>query len=83
MAYYEFIWTDEMIDHLAEHGVSPDDFEEVVSEPDRIGYSRSSGAPCCWGETSDGRFLFCVYDLEDDRITVIPRTAYDTRRLGQ
>ena len=36
--YYEFIWTDEIIDHLAEHDVSPDDFEEVVSEPDRIGY---------------------------------------------
>ena len=49
MTYYEFIWTDEIIDHLAEHGVSSDDFEEVVSEPDRIGYSRSSGAPCCWG----------------------------------
>ena len=33
MPYYEFQWTDEIINHLAEHGVSPEDFEEVVSNP--------------------------------------------------
>jgi hypothetical protein len=33
MPYYEFVWTDEIIAHLGEHGVSPEDFEAVVSEP--------------------------------------------------
>jgi len=26
MPYYEFIWSDEIVDHLAQHGVSPKDF---------------------------------------------------------
>ena len=38
--------------------------------------SRSSGRPCCWGETSDGRHLFCVYEFLDD-MTIIPVTAYE------
>ncbi len=33
MPYFEFFWTDEIIEHLAEHGVTPDDFERVVNRP--------------------------------------------------
>jgi hypothetical protein len=29
MAYFEFLWIEETIEHIAEHGVSPDDFEYV------------------------------------------------------
>ena len=76
MPYYEFLWTDEITAHLAEHGVAPEDFEEVVCNPRRLGVSRSSGRPCCWGETADGRQLFCVYEFLDD-MTVIPVTAYE------
>jgi len=76
MPYYEFVWTDEIIAHLAEHGVSPADFEEVVSNPSRISVSRSSGRPCCWGELADGRELFCVYEFLDD-MTIVPVTAYE------
>lgn len=76
MPYYEFIWTDEIIEHIAEHSVSIDDFEHVVSHPLRVGVSRSSGRPCCWGETADGRQLFCVYEQIDDS-TIVPVTAYD------
>ena len=76
MPYFEFIWTDEIVEHLAEHGVGTDDFERVVSHPTRVGISRSSGRPCCWGETIDGRRLFCVYEQPDDG-TIIPVTAYE------
>ncbi len=76
MPYYDFLWTDEIIAHLAEHGVSRENFEEVVSNPRRVGVSRSSGRPCCWGETVEGRQLFCVYEFLDD-ITIIPVTAYE------
>lgn len=55
MPYFDFEWTDEIIEHLDEHGVSPEDFEEVVSAPEEIGESRTTGRPCCWGETTDGR----------------------------
>ncbi len=76
MPHYEFLWTDEILAHLAEHGVSREDWEEVVSNPKRLGVSRSSGRPCCWGETADGLRLFCVYEFLDD-ITIIPVTAYE------
>lgn len=76
MAYFEFLWTEEISEHLAEHGVGREDFEAVVSSPTRIGVSRSSGRPCCWGETADGRRLFCVYEYLDD-MTIIPVTAYE------
>lgn len=76
MPYFEFVWTDEIVNHLTEHGVNQQEFEEVVSNPDRIGLSRSTGHPVCWGETAEGRRLFCVYDHLDD-MTIIPVTAYD------
>ena len=43
MAYYFFVWTSEIIEHLAEHGVTPEEFEEVVSNPEYEDISRSSG----------------------------------------
>ena len=83
MPYYEFIWNDEIVDHLAEHDVSPEQFEDVVSHPESTDISYSTGAPCAFGETDDGRHLICIYDLEADGITVIPRTAYEVRRRRQ
>jgi hypothetical protein len=76
MPYFEFLWTDEIVEHLAEHGVNPDDFERVVMQPLWVGVSRSSDRPCCWGETADGRRLFCVYEYLDD-VTIVPVTAYE------
>lgn len=76
MPYYEFVWTDEIIEHLAEHGVAPKDFEAAVMNPNRVSVSRSTGRPCCWGEAVDGRQLFCVYEFLDD-MTIIPVTAYE------
>jgi len=76
MPYFEFIWTDEIIEHLTEHGVSKEDFEEAVSNPSRVSVSRSSGRPCCWGHAVDGRRLFCVYEFLDD-MTIIAVTAYE------
>jgi hypothetical protein len=76
MPYFEFVWTDEIIAHLAEHGVSTDDFEQAVSHPSRLSISRSSGRPCCWGNAVDGRQLFCVYEQLDE-MTIIPVTAYE------
>lgn len=76
MPYFEFIWTAEILSHLAEHGVEADDFEQVVSRPERVSISRSSGRPCCWGETADGRRLFCVYEQLNDDI-IVPITAYE------
>jgi hypothetical protein len=76
MPYYFFMWTDEIIDHLAEHGISPEDFEQVVSRPVDVRVSRSSDSPAAFGNTEDGRYIIAVYDFVDD-VTVLPRTAYE------
>jgi hypothetical protein len=33
MAFFNFLWTDEIIEHVAEHGIDQDDYEGVVSNP--------------------------------------------------
>jgi hypothetical protein len=76
LPYFDFIWTDENIEHLAEHGVSPEDFEHVVSHPERKGFSRSTKLPAAWGHTPDGRYIIAVYELID-AMTVLPVTAYE------
>jgi hypothetical protein len=71
MPAFDFLWTDEIVEHLAEHGISQDDFEKVVCNPTRKGYSRSSGLPCVWGYTEDGHYIIAVYE-EIDAITILP-----------
>jgi hypothetical protein len=61
-----FFWAVAVIEHIAEHGISPAEFEDVVLHAERRGESRSSQRPCCWGETRDGRYLFRVYEYADD-----------------
>ena len=75
MPYYDFVWTDDIVRHIAEHGVSQDDFEHVVCHPSSRGYSRSSGLPVAWGYTADDRYIMAVYE-ELDQISVLPVTAY-------
>ena len=70
-----YIWTDPTEDHLAEHGVTPEEFEEVVEDRDEEEVSRSSGRFLVRGYTSGGRFLCCVY--ERDRGVILPWTAYE------
>lgn len=76
MPHYFFIWTPEIIEHLAEHDVTPDDFEKIVSNPEYHDVSRSSGNPIAFGHSLDGRFLCCVYKLIDTDL-IEPVTAYE------
>jgi hypothetical protein len=76
MAFFNYLWTDEIVEHLAEHGLSQDDFEHVVGNPLRRGISRSSGLPAVWGHTEDGRYIIAVFE-EIDAVTILPVTAYE------
>ena len=82
MPYFEFFWNDETLEHLDEHGVSREDFELIVCNPDEIGESDSTARPCCWGEATDGRYLLCVFERLDE-LTILPITAYEVRRPGE
>jgi uncharacterized DUF497 family protein len=76
MPFYFFIWNDEIERHLAEHGITPAEFEEVVCNPDEVEESRSSGRPIALGECSTGKYLACIYEMLDDS-TILPVTAYE------
>lgn len=76
MPYYVFVWSQEIIDHIAENDISVDDFERVVCRPDRDGESRSSGLPAAFGYTEDGRYIIAIYK-EVDAMTLVPVTAYE------
>ena len=41
---YRFLWTDEIIAHIARHRVSQDEYEHVVCAPRSKGISRSTGS---------------------------------------
>jgi hypothetical protein len=57
MPFYFFLWTAESIEHISEHGVSQEEFEEVVMNPEGETVSRSSGNPIAFGATPSGRVL--------------------------
>jgi len=74
--YYFFVWTDENIKHVAEHGVTQEEFEAVVCNPESVAVSRSSGLPIAFGLTEEGRALACVYE-ELGEHEIHPITAYE------
>ena len=69
------LWTDWNREKLAEHDVTPEEFEEAIANPIREVVSHSSGRPAVFGFVR-GRLLFCVYD-EIDADTILPRTAFE------
>jgi uncharacterized DUF497 family protein len=76
MPWVRFVWNDEIVEYIARHGVTPDEFEEVVLRSKKVRKSRSSGRPIVFGETVNGRFLACVFEYVDTDL-VIPVTAYE------
>ena len=65
--------------HCGDHGVSKEEFEEVLQNATDADISRSSGRPVVFGDTSTGRHLMVVYE-EIDSDTVYPVTAYEVPR---
>jgi uncharacterized DUF497 family protein len=61
---------------MGSHGVSPEEFEQVVCNPDFVDVSRTTGRPIAFGITPGGRYLACIYELLDDE-TVYAITAFD------
>ena len=67
------------VQRCAEHGVTPDEVEQVFENATDADISRTSGRPVIFGDTDAGRHLMVVYE-EIDNGTVYPITAYDVPR---
>jgi uncharacterized DUF497 family protein len=61
--------------HIAEHGLTKEDVEDVLYGVHELDTSRTSGRPIAFGFTSVGTFVCVVFEWVDDE-TVYPVTAY-------
>jgi uncharacterized protein len=63
MRIHDFIWPKERIEHIAQHGVSPEEVEEVCFGKSFVRRAKSKGKNPLYyvlGQTKPGRYLFCV-----------------------
>jgi uncharacterized DUF497 family protein len=59
----EFVWPEDRVEHIAEHGVTPEEFEEVCFGRSLVLRARATGKNPVYyalGETGSGRHVFCV-----------------------
>ncbi len=63
MEIRSFKWDEDVINHLANHDVTPDEVEEVAF--DNFPYIRKGrqGRRYLYGKTIGGKYLFIVYNL--------------------
>ena len=61
--------------NIADNDLSVDDVEHVLASFQSKEISRSTGNPCVFGYTPDGRFIIVVFEEIDDH-TIYPITAY-------
>ena len=68
------------IAHIAQHGLTPDEVEDVLFDPDSdTTTSRSSGENITFGYTAAGRYIAVDWEhVMDDPLTMRPITAYET-----
>lgn len=64
------------VKHIAKHGITKDEVEDVFQNPTGTDTSRSSGRPVIFGDTCTGRHLIVIYE-EVGAATVYPITAYE------
>lgn len=81
MQFVQVIWDDDdeptgNVQHIAEHGLTVEDVEFVLSNPVDQTISSSTGFPCCFGYTPGGDFIIVVYE-QVDADTIRPVTAYE------
>jgi uncharacterized DUF497 family protein len=75
----EVLWPEDRVDHIARHGVRPEEFEEVCFGAPLVLRAKATGQNPVYyllGETDAGRPLFCVA-LEFPGGKAYPVTARD------
>lgn len=65
----EFVWPQDQVDHIGEHGVTPQEFEDVCRGKSlfiRVPSEGENPVYNVYGRTRAGRYLFCVVILFPD-----------------
>jgi uncharacterized DUF497 family protein len=90
MTIDELVWPDDRVDHIARHGVSPEEVEHVCFGKPLVRRAKSQGENPVYyvqGQTEAGRYLFCVVIRFPDGIgypvTAREMTAKEKRRFRQ
>jgi len=86
MDFLRILWDHEEdpdgnVHHIADHELTVEDIEHVLSNPSSEGVSRSTGSPVVWGYTSADRYIIVVYE-EVDQETIRVITAYEVPEPG-
>jgi uncharacterized protein len=86
----EFVWPEDRIDHIALHGVTPEEVEEACFGRSLVLRAKSEGDNPVYyvlGQTDGGRYLFCVVihfpDGKGYPITARAMTEKEKRRYRQ
>jgi len=87
MKIHEIIWPEDQIDHIARHGVTPEEVEEVCFSRALVQRAKSKGKNPVYyvlGQTAAGRYLLCVViqfpDGKGYPVTARPMTDKEKRR---
>ena len=72
---WQIIWNGNTA-HVEAHGLTVEDVEQVLANPETETISRTSGLPCCFGHTPEGAYIIVVYE-QVDQWTIYPVTAYE------
>jgi uncharacterized protein len=87
MRIHEFVWPQSQIEHIGEHGVTAEEFEEVCKGKSlfiRVPSEGENPVYNVYGQTRAGRYLFCVVIRLADRkgypISARPMTDNEKRR---
>ena len=90
MKIHDLIWPEDRIDHVAQHGVTPQEVEEVCFGRPFVQRTKSQGKNPVYyvlGQTDAGRYLLCVVihfpDGNGYPVTARPMTGKEERRFKQ
>jgi hypothetical protein len=90
MKICQLVWPEDRVDHIERHGVSPAEVEEACFGRALTLRAKSEGENPVYyvlGQTSAGRYLFCVVirfpDGKGYPVTARPMTEREKRRYQQ
>jgi hypothetical protein len=78
MDWTQVVWDESPggnVEHVEEHDLTTEEVDYVLQNYESKTVSRSSGFPCVFGYTPDGRYITVIYEENND--AVIPVTAYE------